>query len=160
LLADAKISWGTWGNEKVCSNRRSTIGFGLVFQDICYYCDNTASNSIYLKCDDYSYITSSTGQFGYWKGTQYCSFGSKLIGFRLRSQSDRCYSDDFAATDLQVKCSDGRILSNGGGVNFGLWENWSECSIGHICGITTLVQAYVYGDNTALNSVKFTCCFP
>ena len=57
-----------------------------------------------------------------------------------------------------MKCNDGTFLTQSEGTTWGTYGNYFQCSNGHICGIKTLVEPSGNWDNSALNSVQFTCC--
>ena len=187
MTADARTSWGTWGSWSSCSNRGYVVAFHLLIKPYTVLSDNSALNGIGLLCNDNTWKTSSVGQHGYWNIPLYCSAGKYIVGFRLNSQNgisnqelnyfkfNYLYSligrDNYGATDLQMVCNDGRVLSYSSRLSLaylGVWGNWFNCSVGHICEIRALVDSSIVNsltffqklDYTGLNSVQFTCCFP
>jgi Vitelline membrane outer layer protein I (VOMI) len=157
ITGDALTSFGVWGIEETCVNRDTAIGYQL---QVDAASDNTALNSIKLFCNQTGAVTSSMGASGTWKTAQYCPTTRFLVGFKLRSQAYQgIFTDDTAANDLQMLCSDDTLLTASGGAIAGTWGVMKNCSTGFICGIQTLVEPFVLvNDNTALNNVKFTCC--
>ena len=127
-------------------------------------------NSIEIKCNDQKTLKSTEGSWGSWTMFKYCPNGAYLSGFQLKSQPSpgiECNSnntcDKVGATDINMKCNDGTVLTGNSVVNWGTWGKWIECPpLYYICGIKTKVYPSCgsYCDDYSLTKVSFICCVP
>ncbi|XP_013385604.1 vitelline membrane outer layer protein 1 homolog isoform X2 [Lingula anatina] len=122
--------------------------------------DDSALNAIALICEKHAHLFPHGGIWGSWGLAVFCSADSYVIGFRLKVEGHQGIFDDSAANDLELKCSDGAVLSSGNGGPWGSWSAWRLCNKGYfVCGLRVKFQENVRGDDdTALNSVAFECC--
>ncbi|XP_063056205.1 vitelline membrane outer layer protein 1 homolog [Engraulis encrasicolus] len=103
-------------------------------------------------------ISSSEGGWGSWTAYQSCGGDAYLKSFKLRVETDQRVGDDTAANNIMFYCSNGKTLT-GHGLTWGTWGRGSSTCHRGICGIKTKVEeAQGWGDDTALNDVRFTCC--
>ncbi|XP_069738558.1 vitelline membrane outer layer protein 1 homolog [Phaenicophaeus curvirostris] len=153
--------WGDWGDPVFCPKGSYANGFQLkVEPPQGLFRDDTALNAVRLLCSNGATATSSEGPRGTWLSPLSCSRGH-LSSFRLRVEAPQGLWDDTAANNVDVACSDGRVLEGQGGLA-GTWGNWSSfCPHGGgVCGLRTRLEAPQRGgkDNTALNDVEMFCC--
>ncbi|CAG2218437.1 unnamed protein product [Mytilus edulis] len=137
------------------------------------FADNTALNSILLRCQDGSSITSGEGAFGHWQAEAGCGYNKDgnpnfLTSFDLQVEPDQGAKDDSSANWIRFKCRDFDTENSHqldvppGKFYWGTYGSWSEACPLHsaICGIQTRVEkerSSLYG-NTALNDVILFCC--
>ncbi|XP_045117779.1 vitelline membrane outer layer protein 1 homolog [Portunus trituberculatus] len=128
--------------------------------------DDTALNSVRLYCQaatskaDSGSVASTVQCWGEWLERRACEPGTFLHGVRLWVEEPQGVLDDVGATDVDMVCSDGRVLY-GGGACWGDHSGWFTCPQGYaICGIRTRVEGWagLMGDNTALNDLMMVCC--
>ena len=70
--------------------------------------------------------------------------------------------DDYAATDVKVRCSGSNDdITGSNGIAKGDWTKWITCSEGqYFCGMRARIESKqdVSGDRTALNQLQVSCC--
>ncbi|XP_053908740.1 vitelline membrane outer layer protein 1 homolog [Cuculus canorus] len=152
--------WGEWGEPEFCPKGLYAVGFQLKVQPPQgFFGDDTALNAVRLLCANGAVATAGEGPRGTWSSPLSCNRGH-LTAFRLRVEASRGLWDDTAANNVDMACSDGRVLEGQGG-RAGTWGNWSSSCPhgGGICGLRTRLEAPQRGgDDTALNSVDMFCC--
>nr|XP_045590237.1 vitelline membrane outer layer protein 1 homolog [Procambarus clarkii] len=157
--------WGEWGEVQLCPANAFAVSLELK-SEAPTTGDNTAANGLLLPCRQQggalpTAITSSMGDFGTWRGLQYCPIPEYIDQFQLRVEPENAF-DDTAVNDIKFTCTHypEEVLS-GGGETWGEWGDWASCPPDTaVCGIQTKVEPYlgVSGDDTALNDVRFFCC--
>ncbi|XP_076133794.1 vitelline membrane outer layer protein 1-like [Alosa pseudoharengus] len=153
--------WGRWGGMTKCPCGYRAIGFCLKVERAQGGGDDTALNSIGLLCKHTQ--TRSIlpyGRWGRWTPAKVCRNDGYLTSFRLRVERPQGGGDDTAANNIVFRCSTGEVLT-GAGMHWGTWGGWSgQCSGGRgICGVQMKVERpQGWGDDTALNDVRFQCC--
>ncbi len=160
-----KTNWGNWGPAEFCPNNSYAIGYNLKIEPNQGSGDDTGLNSIALICGQNKEIFSSEGAWGNWRGKKYCRT-NKIKGFQLKSEPPQgSKSDDTAANDLKLFCSDGQELNSNTAPTWGSWDSIYRCPPNNkgqetfICGLKTQVEpSQDRGDDTALNNVVFYCC--
>ncbi|XP_013403157.1 vitelline membrane outer layer protein 1-like [Lingula anatina] len=152
--------WGSWTKSQRCPGLK-VKGFQLRVEASVGRGDDTALNAIALLCEHHATIIPHSGIWGSWGMAKYCPIGSHVVGFRLKVEGNQGRGDDTAANDLELKCSNGKVISSSNGGSWGSWGMWRQCDRGHfICGLRVKFEASVgRGDDTALNSVAFECCY-
>jgi hypothetical protein len=160
-----KTSWGNWGSAEFCPMNSYAIGYDLKIEPNQNKGDDTGLNSIALICSQNIAIYSNQGAWGNWRGKKYCKT-NKIKGFQLKSEPPQgSKSDDTAANDLKLFCSDGSELNSNTAPTWGTWDPIFYCPLNSkgqetfICGLKTQVEpSQNKGDDTALNNVIFYCC--
>jgi PKD repeat protein len=160
--------WGNWaGGFHRCPEATLAYGFEDKVEPSQGGGDDTALNGIKLWCvslpdlQSNHYVTSEYGQWGTWSERMDCKDRtSYLVGARLRIEPSQGGGDDTGGVDVELSCSNGAILSNGGH-GWGTWRDWSYCPANTaICGIKTRIEPpRGSGDDTALNDVQLQCCY-
>ncbi|XP_046461612.1 vitelline membrane outer layer protein 1 homolog [Daphnia pulex] len=149
--------WGDWGKAEYCPLGEWVIGFALKTEKPQGEGDDTALNSISLKCSGGSLIYSTQAPWGDWGSNFICPAGSWLDSCQLRVESQLGDGDDTAANNLNCKCSNGETL-RGDGASWGDWKEWtSPCRDGFMAIRTRVEEPQASGDDTALNDVEFIC---
>ncbi|XP_076099030.1 vitelline membrane outer layer protein 1-like isoform X1 [Mytilus galloprovincialis] len=169
-------AFGAWTTMELCPPESFAIGYDMKIEPDQHSGDDTALNSIKLICGSKdghygSTVTSGEGSWGSWVGSTMCSYSTNqtyLTSFALQVEllqpGDR---DDVAATYVKFWCSDldikdeHKIAHPPGHGLLGVYGNQSEkCNPGSaICGLQTNIEAPIFfGDDTALNNVRFFCC--
>ena len=160
--------FGAWaGQFQRCPGQSLAYGFSDKVEPALGGGDDTALNGIKLWCVDLpdlqsnNYITSDQQQWGGWGERMDCGDRrSYIAGARLRIESPQGAGDDTGGVDVELWCSNGVKLGNGGH-GWGAWRDWSYCPANTaICGIRTKVEPpQGGGDDTALNDAEFECCY-
>lgn len=161
----SKTSWGNWGNWQHCDNNAYAVAFQLKTEGDQGDGDDTSLNSIALYCGEQpgitngQWITSAEGSWGNWGQKMFCNDGF-FIGAEFRSEGDQRSGDDTAGNNLSLRCSNGQdVWTEVNGGQWGSWDGLQICRDGtKICGLRTLVEGPIDGDDTALNAVEFACC--
>ena len=88
-----------------------------------------------------------------------CNESSFLVAFSLRVHPLNVNSDETAANDINLLCSN-NVTLHGNGMTFGTFGDWSEPCNSGICAIETRIQEEqgAFSDDTALNNVNMYCC--
>ncbi|KAG8430995.1 hypothetical protein GDO86_019591 [Hymenochirus boettgeri] len=154
---------GEWTQTEHCPQGTKARGFSLKVESQAFLSDDTALNGIILHCtrdgmDEDSVVSSGQGRWGANTGTNWCTDGY-LVAFSLRVETSSYTFDETAANNIRFKCNNGKYLE-GKGMSWGNYSQWSpECEEG-ICGIQTKIEKEqgMFGDDTALNDVRFYCC--
>ncbi|XP_042891612.1 vitelline membrane outer layer protein 1 homolog [Penaeus japonicus] len=159
--------WGFWGRTESCQNGSYAYGFEISVEPEAGSLDDDSSmNAIQLFCrtpggGHTGEVTSDTMDRGVWTGAHHC-LGGFLIGYDLKSHDDvGAIGDNTAANALKMWCTGEEEPMEAAGNKWGQWLGRSLCKDGAaICGIMTRVQPDqgTFGDDTALNDVKFLCC--
>ena len=162
--------WGGWGDLELCPHSGYAVGFRQRVEEDQgdgYWAgaDDTALNSICLKCNTGGEVCSKQGFWGSWGSSDDCDKGFSAANFRFeRRKSERGGKDDSAANDLKLLCgegADGEWMTTGNGGPWGDWQGEQYCSGGQvICGIKTRVEPALghKSDDSALNGVELVCC--
>nr|XP_027229940.1 vitelline membrane outer layer protein 1 homolog [Penaeus vannamei] len=120
----------------------------------------SSSSAVTLAGVNTGEVTSSVMNFGSWNAPLTCHEGTFLRGYNLKS--DGTSSDLTAANALRMWCSgpaDEEL--DAAGNKWGAWLQRADCQEDKvICGLSTNVQESQgsFGDDTALNDVRFLCC--
>ncbi|XP_063600578.1 vitelline membrane outer layer protein 1 homolog [Penaeus indicus] len=166
IHAFGATNYGFWGATEACKNGSYAYGFQLKIEaEQGVLTDDTSVNAIKLFCRDLAghdtgEVTSSVMNFGAWNAPLTCHDDTFLRGYMLKS--DGTSSDITAANALKMWCSgsaDEELYAPGN--KWGAWLDRADCQEGRaICGLSTLVQESQgsFGDDTALNDVRFLCC--
>jgi len=166
--------WGEWGEMENCKNYGHAVGYSIMVEsNQGRGSDDTAMNSIRLKCSGGEWIYSKRGYWGSWYTSDTtCSGGFNQFKFQLETKQGG--GDDTAANNIQLRCKDtGKWASTDAGKSKTGWGGWwganpngpqddprLVCPDGQvICGLQTRVEK-MGGDDTALNGVRFDCCVP
>ncbi|XP_068128164.1 vitelline membrane outer layer protein 1 homolog [Hyperolius riggenbachi] len=164
ILVDNGGPWGDWGSTEKCPPGTMARGFSLLVEPPQGNGDDTALNGVKLYCARRSSrklkatITSARGSWGTWTSVQWCPSGG-LINFSLKVEAPIGDGDDTAANNIMFQCSDYTVL-RGYGERWGTFGPWSDICHEGICGIRTKLEApQGNGDDTALNDVRFLCCY-
>ncbi|XP_027229940.2 vitelline membrane outer layer protein 1 homolog [Penaeus vannamei] len=166
IHAFGATNYGFWGATEACKNGSYAYGFQLKLEaEQGAFTDDTSVNAIKLFCRDLAgvdtgEVTSSVMNFGSWNAPLTCHEGTFLRGYNLKS--DGTSSDLTAANALRMWCSgpaDEEL--DAAGNKWGAWLQRADCQEDKvICGLSTNVQESQgsFGDDTALNDVRFLCC--
>ncbi|XP_071162937.1 vitelline membrane outer layer protein 1-like [Mytilus edulis] len=175
LQIDNGDDWGTWNPPQYCADGHFAMGYNMKIEVPQGSGDDTALNSILLKCGSAAgqyggYIVSGQGTWGGWVGETLCENTETqkfLTSFALQVENRQGGSDDTAANFAKFKCRDLDVEPEydlahpPGHGEWGSYGAWSQsCPLSSaICGIQTRVESpQGSGDDTALNDVKFYCC--
>nr|XP_027232849.1 vitelline membrane outer layer protein 1 homolog [Penaeus vannamei] len=160
-------TWGFWGRTESCQNGSYAYGFEIAVEpEVGSLDDDSSLNAIQLFCrtpggGHTGEVTSDTMDRGVWTGSHHC-LGGFLRGYDLKSHADvGAIGDNTAANGLMMWCTGEETPMEAPGNKWGEWLGPSYCKEGYvICGIMTRVQSNqgTFGDDTALNDVKFLCC--
>lgn len=129
--------------------------------------DDTALNGLKMDCYNKSdavyrgFITSTVGPWGDWMSRQYCLQTSTPIrSGQMKIESPIGLGDDTAANRLSAQCLGGQWLQPDAHTSWGTWLGVVSCPSGTaVCGVQTRVESSQgWGDDTALNGVRFACC--
>ncbi|XP_063886877.1 vitelline membrane outer layer protein 1 homolog [Scylla paramamosain] len=159
---------GFWGATEACPVGSYARAFELKVEKQHWGVDDdTSVNAIRLYCynaagEPTGNVTSSTMNRGSWTGVYSCDEGDFLYGYNLKSQPDQgSLTDDTAANALRMYCRQTSDYLESPGNKWGSWLEPSFCRSGMgVCGLMTLVEEDqgTFGDDTALNDVRFLCC--
>ena len=147
---------------EVCRDGVIARGFTFRFEEPQGRSDDTAGNSICLKCG-YNDICSKQGNWGEWSEAQLCPQNSFLSGWRQNVEGEQGGGDDTSLDNVEYRCRDIETWERKkdmkvDATEWGIWSRWEECPEGEfICGIETRVED-PDGDDTALNDIKHQCC--
>jgi len=149
--------WGDWGPKQYCRQSIAT-GFKVRTEGQQGRGDDTALNSICLKCASGEQICSRQGFWGDWHSSSTCNKGFSRADLRIEGHQGR--GDDTAGNTLRLKCGSGWRYANNAPDMWGDWWEEKGCKYGtKICGLKTRVEGRQGGgDDTALNGVEFFCC--
>ncbi|CAC5414772.1 Vitelline membrane outer layer protein 1 homolog [Mytilus coruscus] len=164
--------FGVWTSEEFCTKGHYAIGFRMKIEGP--HADRSELNAIEIICgsrvSDRCGDTASSGQqiWGDWTGEAICPAKTFLIAFSLQVHPYNGYEDSTGANYVRFRCryfkdEFGAVdLSYPPGIGpYGSYGEWSDsCPVNSaICGLQTKIEAVQgYGDDTALNDVKFFCC--
>ena len=99
------MKYGSWGSRSSCPSGKNIIGFASKFEEDQRGGDDTALNSIKIKCSD-GYITeaSNGGPYGNWASQiSQCPSGS-VCGFRAKVEGDQGGGDDTSLNEIELYC--------------------------------------------------------
>lgn len=98
--------WGRWDNLRSCPRYEHIRGFRIKVEPKISG-DDTAMNSIEMRCTDGTTINPSNGgpwgSFGRW---QFCPNQKKVCGIRLKIEGRQGDGDDTALNDVELYCCD------------------------------------------------------
>lgn len=168
--------WGDWYNDEMCPNSTLAYGFILKVQGRQGDSDDTALNAIRLRCGQdgvpVGEATSGQGAWGSWHSVtgESCEVGEYLIGAKMMIEPKQGSGDDTAANNVAFICTKGQQILVNHAAQFADWSKLQVCPADTaICGLRTRVEAPqddlsdlfnpIIGDDTALNDVKFICCY-
>ena len=84
VLTSNSGPWGGWGQVRYCAEGRYATGFRMRVESPISG-DDTAANSVILRCDDGEAISPSNGgPWGGWSGFVNCPSGEYITGFKSR----------------------------------------------------------------------------
>jgi len=128
--------------------------------------DDTALNGIKLQCRKKSgsrsnLIMSKSGPQGSWTSSEECKGNNFInaINFRFEGMNKE---DSTGGNGLDFQCSDGNGYTGTSNDGFtGDWSGYQNCpDDSYVCGVQTKVKDYrKKWDNTALNAIRFFCCY-
>lgn len=154
----AKTDWGHWGPISMCPNGGHANSFALKVEGSQGGGDDTALNGIKLYCSKGGSVESNVGPWGTWSPRRYCPGNTVFDAAVLRSEGKQGGGDDTAANNVDMICQGG-VKVHGSGKSWGRWSHTVSCHNRVICGIQTKVESRQgWGDDTALNRVRFYCC--
>eukprot|EP00092_Neocalanus_flemingeri_P004401 GFUD01004734.1.p1 GENE.GFUD01004734.1~~GFUD01004734.1.p1 ORF type:complete len:1003 (-),score=126.99 GFUD01004734.1:84-3092(-) len=158
IQPSVKTSWGDWGSAQYCPHGYFVNSVNLQIEGTQGKGDDTALNTIQLRCNDGTSITSSTGPWGSWTGYTSCNSGY-MQGVQLRSESEQGKGDDTAVNGLRFACNDGHGWRTAGSGHWGSWGVGPVCPSGSaVYGIKTRVEGTQgKGDDSVLNDAIFYC---
>ncbi|NWS75789.1 VMO1 protein, partial [Crotophaga sulcirostris] len=149
--------WGKWGSRQFCRYGYAK-GFALKVKSALFSTTSSLCSDLhrhYSQCFFLLLFLVFFVRWGTWTSFQICPKGH-LISFSLRTEESQGEGDDTAANNLQFRCLDEAVLI-GDGLSWGTFGPWSKSC--NICGLQTKVESpQGFGDDTALNNVKFFCC--
>lgn len=157
-------NWGNWNEFDACPNNEAAKSIKFNIQSNQGSGDDTSINAVEIRCTNgYRANTingTSTPVYGTWNTESTCSAKSYLIGIQVGAQASQGSSiDDYAITNLNALCSDGKwFFANGpnNGFKFGPEKYCREGTyIIAIRGQTENVPGAK--DNTGLNNIIFKC---
>ncbi|XP_029306982.1 vitelline membrane outer layer protein 1 homolog [Cottoperca gobio] len=112
-----------------------------------------------------SLLTVSNGEkFGNWTWPEMCPDKFFAVGFSLRVESSQWGTDDTALNGIRLICAEDNnrsflyyIESHTG--YFGEWSNPQYCPSGRLTSFQIRVEPHqgLFGDDTAVNNIKFRC---
>jgi len=158
--------WGSWGLMSTCPTGAFVYGYRLQSEPLQGSGDDTALNSISLRCrypNSYAtskYLYSRRGFWGYWGSTPNCyGTNNPVVGFAVLMESVQGGGDDTAANDIDLYCMDGQVLSASKFTSWGSWTQKYMCPSGMaVAGLQTRVESCQgSGDDTALNGIGIYC---
>jgi len=166
IYPEFKGLWGDWGKWEYCKEYGHAVSYKIRVQSNqgSWY-DDSAMNDICLICSGGDVICSKKG---YW-GKEYTSETTCSGGFnefKILFEGKQDSGDDTAANSIELRCKDsGKWAKTEAYKSKTSWGGWSggkpNCPDGQvICGLQTRVEKDHgnWGDDTALNGVKFDCC--
>jgi len=140
--------------------------FLVAYQPIGYADDDVGLIATYLKCYQGGFYRSAVGAGqGHPGQTQsestVCNRGNYINAVRLLSQPYSSDIDNTATNNVQMRCTDGKVLS-ATSTTLGDWLDWVQCPKGEvIAGINVAMQDpgihFPIGDKTSVNQLKFKC---
>ncbi|KAM4567910.1 vitelline membrane outer layer protein 1 homolog isoform 1-T1 [Fundulus diaphanus] len=112
-----------------------------------------------------SVLTVSNGeQFGNWTWPEMCPDNFFAVGFSVRVESNQYGDDDTALNGIRLICSQDEsrdylyyVESHTG--HFGEWSHPQYCPSGVLTSFQIRVEEHqgMFGDDTAVNNIKFRC---
>ena len=158
-FADSSL-WGTWGPKRTCPKGEIANSYSQRVEDYRKFIlfDNTALNSICLRCRNGYFICSKKGYWGTWATSPTSNDGFDAANLKIdRHQGNKV--DDMGAKDFQVYNSGVTYSARNGRPN-GIWMGTQYCPSGQrICGIQTRVSGKQGKyDDIALSGVILQCC--
>jgi len=157
--------WGTDQQALYCNPGTWAIGFMQRVEAPQGSGDDTALNSVWLKCAEKNGgnpdVTSFyPGLWGTWSSLVSCPMSSFLTSARIKVESPQGSGDDSGANGVQFGCSTGAVLSAGNDGPWGTYGNWASCPQNTaICGAKIIAEEYQGdGDDTAMNGLTIICC--
>jgi len=104
LTPPSAANRGFWGSGVACPSGTFAIGSRLKVMPISKTKDNTALNSVGLKCDDQSEVQSAEGPDGTWTDWAMCPEGQRISGFRARIQDYGEARDNSGMSNIEFSC--------------------------------------------------------
>eukprot|EP01084_Bolivina_argentea_P281781 482203_1 len=164
IAASNEGIYGSWSSTQFCNEGTFGKGYSLsVEPEQGVFADDTAVNSLTLMCSNNEQIIGSNGApWGSFGSTGICSHTPEglMNGFKQNTDKDSPSSDNTGLNDVNGHCNDGlQLYVNNGHGSWGSWSNFVLCNVGSaICGFSQKVDSST-GDATAMNAVRFSCCF-
>ena len=149
-----------WSNYKKCPSGKRVIGFQIKVEADAGGGDDTGLNGVNLKCQDGATSGEVTYLWGSWRAWKTCSNNGYVIEVDVKGTASLGASaDDYGATNMRMKCSEGDIL-DGGGLSNGQWAGYQGCPAGSFfCGAKAQIESDAgAGDDTTLNRIQMGCC--
>mmetsp|Transcript_43523 Transcript_43523/g.100178 ORF Transcript_43523/g.100178 Transcript_43523/m.100178 type:complete len:500 (-) Transcript_43523:39-1538(-) len=174
------VDKGYWGAGAACPDGKYATGMRLKMMPLDPTADNSALNSVSLRCDDGAEIQSVEGPDGAWSDWVECPAGEYIYGARIKSEALQTSGDNLALSNVVIFC---RTKSFNGSSEFevysenatsfpGGWGSDMKCSEGGK-GLLCAVQARVWyepegacgkdanatsPDNMGLTNLRLICC--
>ncbi len=140
-----------------CANNEYVNGFKVMILYYCGTCDDIGLNQIEFICEnDKRFRLPGHGHLeGSLSEPYICPPKTYLTGLRLKHYESFLW-DNYGATDLEGKCSDGTIIG-GKAKNDGEWVGYKDC-LDHtgIHGVKVLVDSSGY-DKKGIVNVEMSC---
>ncbi|KAG2486768.1 hypothetical protein HYH03_014567 [Edaphochlamys debaryana] len=95
--------WGMWSAMARCPGNSYAVGADLRLESAQAGSDDTAANSVRLKCSDDTVLAPNDGYWGSWQGWKSCAAGQYLCGMRVRYEGSGV-DDDTTLNGLQIAC--------------------------------------------------------
>ncbi|KAG2425893.1 hypothetical protein HYH02_014894 [Chlamydomonas schloesseri] len=166
--------WGDWGEIGYCherlpadsgtSNARPITGFSQRLEASGGSGkDDTGLNGLKVKCTNGDEVVVEKGSWGDWSSSiSSCPAGKYITAARIKIQPNQgLFTDDTAANGVEFRCSDNTVIKSGAG-DYGSWSAWAACPASqYICGLQVKTQPAqgIFGDDTAVNGLRFYCCY-
>jgi len=166
-----------WGNTEWCKKGSWADSIKVKMAPYQGGGDDTALNGIKLQCRRKSgsrsnMISSKFGPQGSWTTSEECKGNHfvNAINFRFEGMKKKTSGknenvdkeDSSGGNGLDFQCSDGNGYTGTSNDGFtGDWSGYQKCPAGsYVCGVQTKVKEYrKQWDNTALNTIRFFCCY-
>lgn len=169
LTAENHGPWGDYAKEpEKCSKGHFVTGYRVRVEAKQGSGDDTAMNSILLKCSNGKEISSKKGFWGKWTKVHSCPKGEKAAAFKLRVEAKQGSGDDSALNAISIRCrKDGEGFTDKKPsitAHKGYWGSWSKhwetCPLETaVCGVRTRVEPKQgKGDDSAMNDIRLLCC--
>eukprot|EP01084_Bolivina_argentea_P304732 526373_1 len=161
LFTSNEDSRGDWSTTIYCNYDEYAIGYDLKVQGPRGVLDDTAANSLRLKCSDSeTLIANLENTNGDWSSIT-CPNNYYIKSYSSKVEPGQAAGDDTSLNSISTICNDPlqTIIETSNAGQWGDWSDYISCSNNAaVCGFRQNVQANHIGDNSALQGVRFQCC--